>query len=128
MKLGLQGDFVRKSENMAKQDKSNFFNDVYEVTRLIPYGKVTSYGAIAHYLGSKRGARMVGWALSQVMGQEDIPAHRVVNRVGALTGRLNFQTPHYMQELLMAEDILVKDQQIVDFEKYFWDPSIELMP
>ena len=111
---------------MNKEKNASFFQDVYEVTKLIPYGRVSSYGAIANYLGSKRGARMVGWALSQAASMPDVPAHRVVNRVGLLSGRLHFQTPERMQELLEAEGISIKKHQVVDFEQHFWNPSIEL--
>lgn len=107
-------------------DKESFFNDVYEVAKLIPKGRVTSYGAIAAYLGVRRSARVVGWAMNGAVAQHDVPAHRVVNRVGVLTGKNHFKTPTRMQKLLEAEGIKVKDDQIVAFEKHFWDPMEEL--
>ncbi|MEQ8338518.1 MAG: MGMT family protein [Cyclobacteriaceae bacterium] len=106
------------------KDNSNFFNDVYEVVRLIPKGKVTSYGAIANYLGVKRSARMVGWAMNGA--PKDIPAHRVLNRNGLLTGKNAFATPTLMQELLQKEGVKVKDDQVMDFDKHFWDPTSEI--
>lgn len=107
-------------------DKESFFRDVYEVAKLIPKGRVTSYGAIAAYLGVKRSARVVGWAMNGAVSQHDVPAHRVVNRIGLLTGKHHFQSPDRMQELLKAEGVNVKNDQVVNFEKHFWDPMIEL--
>ena len=110
-----------------KDSQSNFFSDVYDVVRLIPKGRVTSYGAIANYLGLKRSARMVGWAMNQSHGDDSIPAHRVVNRLGVLTGKHFFAGgEHRMQELLEMEAIKVIDDQIQNFDQIFWDPSIEL--
>lgn len=106
-------------------DKSSFFQDVYDVVRLIPKGRVTSYGGIANYLGTKGSSRMVGWALNGSMGK-DIPAHRVVNRNGLLTGKKHFGHPDRMRELLEKEGITVKDNQVQDFDKFFWDPIKEL--
>jgi methylated-DNA-protein-cysteine methyltransferase related protein len=106
--------------------KDNFFMNVYEVVRLIPKGRVTSYGAIGAYLGAKSSARMVGWAMNNAHNMPDIPAHRVLNRQGLLTGRMHFTTPTQMQELLEKEGIKVINDQVVDFEKHFWDPAIEL--
>lgn len=106
------------------EDKG-FFDKVYEVAKRIPYGKVTSYGAIAQYLGAARSARMVGWAMNNAL-EKDVPAHRVVNRVGVLTGKHHFDGSHIMQQLLENEGIQVKDNQIVDFQKHFWDPAKEL--
>lgn len=106
---------------------TDFYEKIYAVVRLIPAGKVTSYGAIAAYLGSARSSRMVGWAMNNAHSQENyIPAHRVVNRNGLLTGKHHFGTATAMQEYLEAEGILVIDDQIVDFEKHFWNPLIEL--
>ena len=110
---------------MAK-DHTNFFNDVYEVARLIPVGRVTSYGAIAHYLGTKSSARMVGWAMNASPIQEDVPAHRVVNRAGVLTGKHHFSSPTLMQERLEAEGVEVINDKIQNFDQVFWDPSKEL--
>ncbi len=104
--------------------KENFFEDVYEVVRLVPPGRVTTYGAIAHYLGSKHGARMVGWALNQSFGETtDVPAHRVVNRSGMLSGKHYFPADTPMEMLLAAEGITVKDDKVQDFKTLFWDPS-----
>lgn len=111
---------------MAK-DHSNFFNDVYEVARLIPQGRVTSYGAIAEYLGLKSSARMVGWAMNGAHSQKNVPAHRVVNRNGLLTGKHHFEHPDRMQELLEAEGIEVINDQIQNFEKHYWQPLNELL-
>jgi methylated-DNA-protein-cysteine methyltransferase-like protein len=105
----------------------SFFEKVYEVARLIPYGRVTSYGAIANYLATGGSARMVGWAMNAShCADYNIPAHRVVNRNGLLTGKRYFGGPAVMQELLESEGIRVIDNQIVDFEKHFWDPAKEL--
>ena len=106
---------------------SDFFSQVYEVVKLIPPGRVTSYGAIAAYLGSPGAARMVGWAMNASHHSPDfVPAHRVVNRNGLLTGKRYFGTSTTMQELLEAEGIQVMEDQIVDFEKHFWNPLVEL--
>jgi methylated-DNA-protein-cysteine methyltransferase-like protein len=102
---------------------SNFFQNVYDVVRLIPMGRVTTYGAIAKYLGAARSSRMVGWAMNASHAQADIPAHRVVNRQGMLTGKMMFAYPMQMQELLEAEGIRVTNNQIVDFEQVFWEPE-----
>ena len=110
---------------MSKTTSGDFFERVYEVTKLIPFGKVTSYGAIATYLGAARSARMVGWAMNNSHGKE-VPAHRVVNRKGLLTGKHHFEGTNLMQQLLESEGIIVVDNQIQDLEKVFWDPSIEL--
>lgn len=106
----------------------NFFDNVYEVTKLVPLGRVTTYGAIARYLGTARSARMVGWALNNCHTlPEFIPAHRVVNRNGLLSGKHHFGGQNIMRELLENEGICVEDDQIVDFEKLLWDPNIELI-
>lgn len=106
---------------------SSFFEQVYAVARQIPRGRVTSYGAIAAYLGTKMSARMVGWAMNDAHNQQGIPAHRVVNRNGMLSGKMHFATPTQMEELLKKEKIRVVDDVIVDFEKKFWDPAVELL-
>jgi methylated-DNA-protein-cysteine methyltransferase-like protein len=106
--------------------KEGFFSMVYEVAKLIPAGRVTSYGAIANYLGTKGSARMVGWAMNAAHDLDEIPAHRVVNRNGLLSGKYHFEGPNRMQELLEKEEIVVKENQIQDFVKYFWDPAKEL--
>lgn len=107
-------------------DNSGFFEKVYEVCRKIPEGRVTSYGSIAKYLGAAKSARMVGWAMNSSKKMEDIPAHRVVNRKGLLTGKSHFEGTNAMQQLLEEEGIEVKELQIINFEKYFWDPVKEL--
>ena len=109
---------------MKKSD--NFFEKVYEIAKLIPYGKVTSYGAIAKYLGAAKSARMVGWAMNASHGIEEIPAHRVVNRKGILTGKHHFEGTNLMQQLLESEGIHIKENQIQNFDRVFWDPSKEL--
>ena len=110
----------------GKKD-SSFFEQVYDVARLIPKGRVTSYGAIAAFLGSKMSARMVGWAMNGAHRlTPKVPAHRVVNRNGMLSGKAHFETPTQMEELLAKEKVLVKDDTIIDFQKKFWDPAIEL--
>ena len=116
---------------MNKIDRSDknesFFRRVYDVARLIPYGRVTSYGAIAQYLGTKGSARMVGWAMNVSHHEKEyVPAHRVVNHAGVLTGKHHFGGTQLMQELLEAEGIKVADDRVVDFKKLFWDPSREL--
>lgn len=127
-----------KKKSATKNDPQNetakntvkeysFFADVYDVVRQIPKGRVTSYGAIAVYLGTKLSARMVGWAMNAAhVAKPKIPAHRVVNRNGQLTGRHHFGTPTLMEELLKKEKVLVKEDKIIDFKNVFWDPSTEL--
>ena len=107
-------------------DKPNYFDLVYQVVREIPVGRVTSYGTIAHYLGLKSGARMVGYAMNAAHALPDVPAHRVVNRQGLLTGKYHFATPTRMEELLLAEGVQVKNDQVQDFSSRFWNPEIEL--
>jgi len=101
----------------------NFFEKVYEVALQIPYGRVTSYGAIAKYLGAAKSARMVGWAMNASNKNNDVPAHRVVNRKGVLTGKHHFQGTNLMQQLLENEGVEIIDNQIVNFESLFWDPN-----
>ncbi|MFK7781907.1 MGMT family protein [Psychroserpens sp.] len=108
-----------------KPETLNFFEKVYVVAKQVPYGRVTSYGAIANYLGAKRSARMVGYAMNGSHGK-DIPAHRVVNRKGLLTGKHHFDGTNLMQQLLESEGIKVVDNQIQDLASIFWDPSKEL--
>lgn len=111
-----------------KSDNDSFFQKVYEVVELIPYGRVTSYGAIANYLGSKGSARMVGWAMNASHSAiEPIPAHRVVNRNGMLTGKHHFGSPEIMKQLLENEGVNIKDDKIVAFKLHFWDPVKELL-
>ena len=108
------------------EDEKNFFQRVYEVVRQIPYGRVTSYGAVARYLGSSGSARMVGWALNNSHNMEDVPAQRVVNRMGLLTGKHHFGGTSAMQQMLESEGVMVKDNKICNFPEVFWDPNIEL--
>lgn len=107
----------------STSNNDNFFERVYEIARQIPYGKVTSYGAIAKALGAARSARMVGWAMNASHNREDVPAHRVVNRVGLLSGKHHFDGTNLMQQLLESEGIEVIDNQIIDFDKHFWEPD-----
>ncbi len=105
----------------------DFFQNVFDVVRLIPKGRVTSYGAIAKYIGTGGSSRMVGWAMNASHSvKPKVPAHRVVNRNGILTGKAHFETPTKMQELLEKEKIKVQNETVVDFDKLFWDPAIEL--
>ena len=108
---------------MKDLENINFFERVYEVVKEIPYGRVTSYGAIAKFLGAARSARMVGWAMNASHAMEDVPAHRVVNRKGLLTGKFHFDGTNLMQQLLENEGVKVVDNQIVDFERIFWNPE-----
>ena len=109
------------------QSNDSFFENVYAVVRQIPYGRVTSYGAIAEYIGTRGSARMVGWAMNASHTRlMDVPAHRVVNRVGLLTGKHHFGGPKVMQQLLESEGIKVKDDKVVRFDDLFWDPMKEL--
>jgi len=110
---------TKKSESSP-----NFFQDVYEVVKMIPKGRVTSYGAIAHYLGAKSGARMVGWAMHGC--PKGVPAHRVVNSAGLLTGKHHFKGANTMERLLAKERIKVVNNKIQHFTELFWDPSKEL--
>lgn len=110
----------------AAPEPRNFFQDVHEVVRLIPPGRVSTYGTIAHYLGARHGARTVGYAMMAAHPDASIPAQRVVNRLGHLTGRLHFATPTAMQEALEAEGVRVEEDRVVDFARLFWDPSVEL--
>ena len=105
----------------------NFFQDVHEVVRLIPAGRVSTYGTIAHYLGARHGARTVGYAmLAAHTADQYVPAHRVVNRLGHLTGRLQFATPFAMQEALEAEGVRVEEDRVLEFARLCWDPATEL--
>src|SRR6478672_11037196 len=104
-----------------------FFEDVFEVVKLIPKGRVTNYGAIAKYLGAARSSRMVGYAMNAAHSHKTkVPAHRVVNRNGLLTGKHHFADETQMQRLLEKEGINVKEDKIINFKKYFWDPNLEL--
>lgn len=107
-------------------DKVNYFDLVYQVVREIPKGRVTTYGAIAHYLGLKSGARMVGYAMNAAHAMPDVPAQRVVNRQGLLTGKHHFENPTRMQELLEADGVRVENDQVQNFDAVFWNPETEL--
>ena len=111
---------------MAKSH-SDFFDQVFQVVRLIPKGRVTSYGAIANYLGAKSSSRVVGYAMNAAHSQKEyVPAHRVLNRNGQLTGKHHFNTPHLMQELLEKEKVQVENDAVVNLKKHYWDPTVEL--
>jgi len=112
-------------QKLSEKSK-DFFEQVYAVVRLVPEGRVTSYGAIAAYLGAKRSARIVGWAMHGAHNVQDVPAHRVVNRAGQLTGKVHFSDPDRMEELLKAEGIVVKNDTVQDLRNVFWDPETEL--
>lgn len=116
---------VMKPIKLSEQN-ADFFERVYAVVKLIPEGRATSYGAIANYLGAKRSSRMVGWAMNAAHTQPDIPAHRVVNRQGLLTGKMHFGEPDEMENRLKREGVEVMNDQIVEFQKIFWDPLTEL--
>jgi len=116
-----------KTVKPSGKKEESFFEQVYEVARQIPRGRVTSYGAIANCLGTKLSARMVGWAMNGASKvNPKVPAHRVVNRLGILSGKHHFGEPDAMETLLKKEGIKVKDDTIIDFQKYFWDPAEEL--
>ncbi len=109
------------------QKEYSFFENVYDMVRLIPQGRVTNYGAIAKYLGTGLSSRMVGWAMNAAHGKTDVPAHRVVNRIGLLTGKMHFATTTLMQELLEAEGVKVVNDKVIDFKEIYWEPIKELM-
>jgi methylated-DNA-protein-cysteine methyltransferase-like protein len=122
----MKSESLRKVTPSGKSDDS-FFELVFDVVRMVPKGRVTSYGAVAAALGSKMSARMVGWAMNSAHRvKPKVPAHRVVNRAGLLSGKMHFETPEKMQELLEKEGIKVVDDQVQDFNKIFWDPAKEL--
>ena len=122
-------EVVNSNESPRSTNKQySFFEDVYDVVRQIPKGRVSSFGAIANYLGTRLSARMVGWAMNGAHTvKPKVPAHRVVNRNGMLTGKAHFATATLMEELLRKEKIAVKNDTVVDFEKLFWDPAKELI-
>ena len=111
---------------VVKNESIDFFDQVFQVVRLIPSGRVTTYGAIARYLGTARSSRMVGWAMNASHRLGDVPAHRVVNRMGLLTGKMHFTPPEDMERRLRLEGIEVNDDRIVRFRELFWDPMTEL--
>lgn len=124
---GISKKKINSNKQKPQAPAYSFFEDVYDVVRQIPKGRVTSYGAIANYLGTKLSARMVGWAMNaSSTARPKVPAQRVVNRNGMLSGKNHFATPTLMEELLKKEKIEVKDDTVVNFEKIFWDPAIEL--
>lgn len=124
-KLNKEKTIEEKPRSLLKQ--YSFFEDVYSVVRQIPKGRVTTYGAIAKYLGTKLSARMVGWAMNAAhVAKPNVPAHRVVNRNGMLSGKAHFATPTLMEELLIKEKIKVEEDTIMNFKKLFWDPAKEL--
>ena len=106
----------------------DFFNQVYELVKLVPKGRVTTYGSIAKALGTAKSSRMVGWAMNASHKNSNIPAHRVVNRNGLLTGKFHFETPNQMQELLEKEGVKIENNQVVNFKELFWDVQSELIP
>lgn len=112
--------------NILKEEKQDFFKRVHEVAKLIPEGRVTSYGAIAQYLGAKSSARVVGWAMNAAHGDLSIPAHRVVNRNGLLSGKHHFEGTNLMQQLLESENVKVKENQVQNFKEIYWNPCEEL--
>jgi methylated-DNA-protein-cysteine methyltransferase-like protein len=109
-----------------EEKNTNFFDRVYDVVKQIPFGKVTSYGAIAKAIGSAQSSRMVGWAMNASHNNLEIPAHRVVNRNGLLTGKHHFQGTNLMQQLLESEGITIIDNQIIDFKNHFWTPEVRV--
>ncbi len=108
------------------RNQTDFFTSVFQVVKLIPKGRVTSYGAIAAYLGAKKSSRVVGYAMNASHAIPGIPAHRVVNRLGCLTGKMHFLHPDEMEQLLEKEGVLVENDSVVNFKQLFWDPSLEL--
>lgn len=117
---------VKNYRNTLSKDKQDFFKKVHQVAMLIPPGRITTYGAIAEFLGTKSSARVVGWAMNAAHGNLDIPAHRVVNRLGMLSGKHHFEGVNLMQQLLESEGVKVIDNQVQNFEQIFWNPSKEL--
>ncbi len=112
---------------MVAKNTTDFFNQVYQVVRLIPKGRVTSYGAIASYLGTPKSSRVVGYAMNAAHNQKPkVPAHRVLNRNGQLTGKHHFSNPFLMQELLEKENIVIENDCVINLDKHFWNPTKEL--
>lgn len=127
MKSSKNNPHAIKHEKSLPGKESSFFQDVFDVVRQVPKGRVTTYGAIANYLGTRLSARMVGWAMNASHNSaKPVPAQRVVNRNGMLSGRHHFRTPTQMEELLKKEGVTVRNDTVVDFEKLFWDPAKEL--
>lgn len=122
-----KGVAKKGTDGPPRDNRYTFFENVFDVVRQVPKGRVTSYGAIAAYLGTKMSARMVGWAMNAShLAQPKVPAHRVVNRNGMLSGKNHFPTPTAMEEALQKEKVKVEKDTVVDFEKLFWDPAVEL--
>jgi methylated-DNA-protein-cysteine methyltransferase-like protein len=119
--------YTKMKKKAIQKPARNFFEDVYEIVVLVPKGRVTSYGAIARYLGTGMSARMVGWAMNAAHAEKSIPAHRVVNSQGLLTGKHHFKTPTAMQKALEKEGTKVSKDKVVDFQNRFWDPAKELL-
>ena len=118
----------KSSGDPKQQMNKDFFSRVYQVVRMVPTGRVTTYGAVARFIGSPQSARMVGWAMNNSHTQDEyVPAHRVINRSGLLTGKHHFGGQRVMQELLESEGIEVIEDRVVDFRKLFWDPNAELI-
>jgi methylated-DNA-protein-cysteine methyltransferase related protein len=117
---------ITTADGSVADPQRDYFEDVYEVVRQVPAGRVTTYGAIAQYLALRAGARMVGWAMNGCHARPDVPAHRVVNRRGILSGKHFFGSPTRMQELLEAEGVGVEDDTVIDFKTRLWDPSVAL--
>lgn len=118
---------MAKRKASKPKEEPNFFSDVYEVVKLVPRGRVTSYGAIARYLGTGMSARMVGWAMNACHGLKDVPAHRVVNSQGLLTGKVHFGSPTAMKRALARDGVKVVKDKVIDFEKRLWDPAKGLL-
>jgi len=117
-----------ENKTLSIPKNNDFFEQVYALVRLIPNGRVTTYGSIARCIGSPQSSRMVGWALNACHGKEPIvPAHRVVNRLGLLSGKVHFQGVNVMQQLLESEGVIIKDDKIIDFDRLYWDPYKELI-
>ena len=118
----------KSTQNPAGDSKGDFFARVYEVVRLIPSGRITTYGAVARFIGSPQAARMVGWAMNKSHTQDEyVPAHRVINRNGMLSGKHHFGGPHVMQELLESEGVVVLEDRVVEFKSLFWNPNTDLI-
>jgi methylated-DNA-protein-cysteine methyltransferase-like protein len=117
---------MKKAAPDKSKSSQSFFEDVWDVVRLVPRGRVTTYGAIAAYLGTRMSARMVGWAMNAAHGMPDVPAQRVVNRMGMLSGKAHFGEPNRMQALLEADGVVVENDQVKEFAQRLWDPSVEL--
>ena len=121
----MMNDFTKNHFQFMLEEK-DYFEEVYRVVREVPKGRVTTYGTIARYLSLRAGARMVGWAMNSCHNRPDVPAHRVVNSVGLLSGKHHFGEPAVMQRLLEDDGVRVENDRVVDFKTRFWDPAVEL--